>query len=359
MNNTPDVQNDNLVLSRSIDLLRFPLMFLVVIIHAYIPVDLLSEATNVHSFHTFLLFEALFSQIIARIAVPCFFFISGFLFFYNLDRFSLNVFLQKIKRRIHSLLVPYLLWNIIVILMYYFLQTFLPSFATGRIPLVKDWSFWNYLQAFWNMNGGDPICFQFWFIRDLMIISLLSPAFYLLNKYTKIIGIVILYILMHKYGFFTNCFYFSLGAYFSINRISPIGLRTQMKIFITLAYVCCTVILLLTGNFGEKSILYNFTLLLGIATAFYISSIFARKHSNFNPSFLNAASFFVYGYHAMVLTLVIKIFLRSFPPRGDLMAIGIYCISIAFVIVFGIGLYKAFYKAFPRLAMLFVGKTIK
>ena len=64
------------------------------------------------------IFRFSFVEGIARIGVPLFFFISGFLFFYY-DDFSKNVYLGKIKKRFKSLVVPYIFWNLVVVGFYF------------------------------------------------------------------------------------------------------------------------------------------------------------------------------------------------------------------------------------------------
>ncbi len=68
----------------------------------------------------------LLPQGICRIAVPCFFLISGYLFFKKLEDWNLDMWKGKMVRRVHSLLIPYVLWNIlaaILIMGYQYLRS--------------------------------------------------------------------------------------------------------------------------------------------------------------------------------------------------------------------------------------------
>lgn len=57
--------------------------------------------------------QAFVKSVVCGVNVPAFFCISGYLFFRNLDKWDWSVFGQKLRRRISTLLLPYLLWNIV------------------------------------------------------------------------------------------------------------------------------------------------------------------------------------------------------------------------------------------------------
>lgn len=104
-------KNMNPVLSHSVSQLRFPLAVLVVFGHANIlqfPINGVSSNFDVIQYPIIL-----FCKIIFDPAVPLFFLISGLLFFWNVDSFSKNEYKRKIKKRIKTLLLPYLVWNLI------------------------------------------------------------------------------------------------------------------------------------------------------------------------------------------------------------------------------------------------------
>lgn len=54
-----------------------------------------------------------FSDRLIKVCVPCFFILSGYLYFNNTTQFNKATYLSKTRRRIHTLLIPYLLWNVI------------------------------------------------------------------------------------------------------------------------------------------------------------------------------------------------------------------------------------------------------
>jgi peptidoglycan/LPS O-acetylase OafA/YrhL len=83
MENSKSISGNEL-LSETIDFLRFPLVVGVVLIHSDPSIDVVAEGVKSGSEIDYLLYSRLvflFSRIIAHLAVPLFFFFSGFLFF--------------------------------------------------------------------------------------------------------------------------------------------------------------------------------------------------------------------------------------------------------------------------------------
>lgn len=77
------MNNENLQ-SQTINYLRFPLIILVIFIHSYGTVTIQSNSIEVMSNQSvFNNVSYLLSMVFARLAVPLFFLISGFLYFYK------------------------------------------------------------------------------------------------------------------------------------------------------------------------------------------------------------------------------------------------------------------------------------
>ena len=114
--------------------------------------------------------ETVLGERIGQIAVPGFFMLSSMLFYRTYTRRSLE---RKLIRRVHSLLIPYLLWNFIYYLGY-LIATHLPVLReiTGKDPVPADPR--TILEAVF-LYKYNPL---FWFVFQLMILSLLAPVFW-------------------------------------------------------------------------------------------------------------------------------------------------------------------------------------
>ena len=92
------------------------------------------------------------SQTLVKVAMPTFFIISGYLFFANNEKFNKEIYWQKIWRRVKTLLIPYIIWNMIM--------------------AIK-------LKIFNLSIFVEPANMPLWFLRDLIIVSLLTPILYI------------------------------------------------------------------------------------------------------------------------------------------------------------------------------------
>ena len=120
----------------------------------------------IHSINNDTKFERFFSVEtgIGQFAVPLFFIISGFLFFRNIN--SIDTALNKVRNRVYTLLIPYLLWNLI----YYAIHLLLKP-GSGI-------SLYSIIDAAFNFTYNP----SFWFMNQLILLTFISPViYYILN----------------------------------------------------------------------------------------------------------------------------------------------------------------------------------
>ena len=131
--------------------------------------------------------ESFFCQGICLLAVPLFFVISGYLFFLRCPN-GVNSIWPKIRKRGKTLLMPYLLMNTVALLFYIVLNLII-----DRVSALSNVVNFRILQSMQEIGVGkallgfywtDPVAFQLWFVRDLMVVVLFSPAIYYLLKYS-------------------------------------------------------------------------------------------------------------------------------------------------------------------------------
>lgn len=133
--------------------------------------------------------------------VASFSLISGFLFFYNAHTFS-DVY-KKMKRRIWTLLMPYVMWNIINSLYLILKNNGIRSSFRGIIT--ADWiknivlwesspHFWYiFMLIFWTVLA--PLLFAIYEDKRLLIVLLLSQIIYFIYKGPEILTSRYIYIL--------------------------------------------------------------------------------------------------------------------------------------------------------------------
>ena len=115
------MNRDSVSTSEVISQLRLPLIVLVTFAHSYGGVapgySLIGSGWD--SYEVLKLFV---SQTLVKVVVPVFFMISGYLFFRNVETWSLQVYWGKIRRRLWTLLLPYVAWNLLMAVKLHFLN---------------------------------------------------------------------------------------------------------------------------------------------------------------------------------------------------------------------------------------------
>lgn len=352
-------------ISEGIKALRFPLAALVVYIH-YAPalrVDLLTlTATELPVMSTL---YTLFSHLIGSVAVPLFTAMSGYLYFIKIGKsFTLQQYKEQCKKRIHTLAIPYLGWIAI---------TWVASIIYST--LVKHES-WGYLMAdtwtrLYYILWGGPLYFPFYYIRDLMVLTLLAPLWHWLIKRLSwgwIIASLLLYFAIGSLftGLSTRLlFFFSLGAYIGIKgyrelRVSrPIGyLSIALSAVSTAIYLAQPIV----SEWHERSLML-------FIISFAVVVVYALQWLDFShPKVvwwqkMGVYSFFIYATHQIYLIGFAKGFeqrlLSQLPaPLNDVVGIVTYITFPIAVIAILIVAYNVWAKVSPRtLAPLLGGRV--
>lgn len=360
--------NDSL-LSKTISYLRFPLIVGVVFIHSNILIVNIQGNIIRYDRWPFIDFIIeLVSSVFADICVPLFFFISGFLFFYN-SQFSRYIYIEKIKKRIKTLLIPYLIWNFIAFII---LLIEVHPRIIRFFPLLKDYrvDIISFLSSFWVTNlpivmsgPANPINTPLWFIRDLMVLIIISPIIWWLIREAKlafifILGIIWFFTLGDYVGFPGLChqslFFFPLGAYFGINRLNFVEISYKYK-WISFFYICFAAFDAISKNEQYNYIIHKSGILLGILTIVYLTSTLLNKGKIHVNTFLISASFFVYALHNLFLGKMTKIVIMVVQPESPFTVLLIYFIMPTIAIILCIGLYKMTNRYFPTFCSILTG----
>lgn len=296
-------------LSDKIKVISFLAIVLVVFLHAY------NLDTKQHgivlslpkSYNWFV--QNLISNGVTRIAVPLFFIISGFLFFTKFDENQPN-FLVKIRKRVKSLFVPYVIWSVMGIILYFILQSVPATQTFFTKQRVADYDAFTFIKTIFI----NPIPYQLWFIRDLFVIVLFSPIWYFLLKNIKW-GILIPVLLLWFYEFenFNNSLeallFFLTGSYVALYSKSTLTFlgkqRTLFFVFLWFVFLLAKIgFLYFDAPAVFVILLHKISILTGVIAAWnsydYLSN---NKQSN---SSWYGFTFFIYAFHEPVLTFFKK-----------------------------------------------------
>jgi surface polysaccharide O-acyltransferase-like enzyme len=302
----------NLYLSNKIKILSFMAIIMVVFLHAY-NIDIKQGGTVLYfekGYNWFI--QNYISNGVTRIAVPMFFLISGFLFFFNKGvPHSIN-FEDKIKKRMKTLLVPYLFWVLFGILFYFLLQSFPQSKSFFTKKLIANYTGLDWLNAIFV----NPIPYQFWFIRDLIVITFLSPIFYFLLKKLKLIYIVTIggfWVFNQDTVFLTSeaLLFFSCGAYISIAKPDLIQIRQSnpkwyyLLLFWMLLIGVKTTLLLNDASETAANLIHKLSIIIGLIGIWTVYDTLTNEKVT-KTATIFSYSFFIYAFHEPFLTIVKK-----------------------------------------------------
>ncbi len=311
--------------SASIDLLRFPLAIMVIFIHMSPDViNLIDADFSLISGHgIYNVIGILLSHVLTHIAVPTFYLISGYLFFINFQKWSWEGYKKKLNSRVKTLLVPYLLWNAVP-----FLLTVLAMLAAVAIKgkpiegvesfiaennwhIFYDCNEWGTSRINWlgeHLRMTGPYDSPLWFLRDLIVVTMMTPIIYYAIKK---LGLFIISILFVAYisriwtllpGFhITAFFFFSTGAYFALNKMNIIQFADKYR----LLFIPFCIILLVASTIydGANTFIgqniYLLFICTGVFTAFYVASKCIIKYNVRPNKMLVSSCFFIYAIHGV------------------------------------------------------------
>jgi peptidoglycan/LPS O-acetylase OafA/YrhL len=365
--------------SRTIELLRFPLTVFVVFIHAVGTPPL--EAPNYADFGAmdfFNVIRIMGSNVLTHTAVPCFFLISGFLYFLNLKKWDVRSYRQKTMRRFYTLLIPYVLWNLLSLAVRLggcLLGNWIPGMGDAAflnqctaVNWLWDFEQWGFHTVNWLGEAvirSGPTNAPLWFLRDLICISLLSPLVYYYVRYTRHWGVLLLglcYVsqVPHSLGAIsiTGVFFFTLGAYFSIHDINLIEWAHHWSK--SLGLIALTILPFAVyyngGNTRVGFILLPFFIITAIPLLFRWGADCAKRGWTM-PSLLSSSSFFIYALHSvLVLRLCIKVSEAIIPWDAPWAHLLRYFLLPALIVGCCVLCYALLQKFCPRILRLVTGR---
>lgn len=312
-------------ISQCISALRLPLAIAVVMIHSQI--SGYSSAVFIHSL-----------QNIIFLAVPCFFIISG----YNFSKSKKN-YKDRIKNRLKTILLPYIIWNLIAYMVSMRYRGFyLPN---------------------WNILIANPINFPLWYLRDLFILCLLYPYIsWLASKIKGILFILLAFFLCYEEFIFpfiglryNSILFFGIGVLFNMyidkdKLFIPKLLEYSIYIITIILFV---ITVYYREYFNVDQYRYIIYLIFGCATIFLL---LIKKISHLNQYYyqLGNLSFFIFASHTVLINGTIKYLFSKFQISAE---IKIFLITI-FTTLTCILLFYALKTLFPAILKVLNGGKI-
>lgn len=295
------------------------------------------------------------SNSLAVSLLPALFFLSGLLFGSNYDG-SLNNTVQKIRSRVHSLVVPYLLWNATFVVVYLVLANWVPRLQ-ARVETYELTSIAGCANAVLGITTG-PINGPLWFVRNLFLLVLLTPLLYRLLKRLGMVVLLLLGLLMfcmtdvnpqwHPYCLF----YFAVGLYVSIRKRVGIDAFDRQAWYVIPVFVAASI---LHWRWGSYHAALRYLYFLG-AVPFWMA---CSRWLVFKPAsplarLLLPSTFFVYASHFLFCSMLMHFTAAHLPPTQFMLSI----LYFVFIVIGGltcIGAYWTLRHLSPRLCTWYSG----
>lgn len=349
------MKNDKL-LSDVFRWLRFPLIVGVVFIHCVgKPIDVTAiDFVHLTGKDCFDLLRIMCSNVLPRVCVPLFFFMSGYLFFTKLEVWNWGVWCGKLKKRAKTILLPYLMW--ITIAISYQCAIFLAK-GGGTESLASFYAENGYWHMYWDCYELDPVKlswtgmevhsttpyhYALWYLRDLMIVMVLAPLFYWLFKYLRIWGLLLLvFNYVSNIGAFmpellpTPLLFFGAGAYFKMNNIDATQCFMPYKKVIYILTLLLMVVCIRYNSFltYTGNLFFPFFVIFGCISVFCMATYMVEKGRWQLMGKLSAMSFFVYLAHIVAFTPLTYFYVLRIVGTSNAIFMSLGYLATPFVII--------------------------
>ena len=270
----------------------------------------------------------------------------------------------KIRKRAKTLLLPYVVWNVIFVLWYFVLQ---------NLPLVSS-MINNDVVGSITSNGAlnglyvlfiKPIAFQLWFLRDLIIYVVLSPVILWFLKRIKW-GLPVLLFIASWVGLILlpseikiwGAFFFVLGGYMGVfHSLEDISRWLKKPIIVAafLLYLSNAVCIPFVASILPGSAI--FFMLCGVLSIWGGYDVLFTKVDSRIASImakLGKYSFFVYCFHEPVLNIIKKVGLGVIgASNANLIVLYLINPIVMYALTFGIA--KVLQNNIPKLYSVLTG----
>ncbi|MBQ5910444.1 MAG: acyltransferase [Clostridia bacterium] len=339
------------------EFISFLLSILVFFIHSYFAQEITDTSFISVVNHKVSYF---FSYSITRFAVPMFFMMSGITFFKDYNN---KKYLAKIKARLFTLVIPYLLWNTIWMLWEIFTSySFIAKFSTDSTPYPLTLT--SILKGIFFYGCNIP----FGFVFDLIIFSFAAPLVFLIikNKYIGV-GSVICLSIVSLFGLHLpmDVFYYPMAIVFYLigaiigyhffdfaSQKSSKPLQIASVIFLA-AYILAKNIApqeIHIDNYLTQTIVYT----LAAFSLWNIADIFIER---IKPRAIYRRSFAIYAMHLNVAIVILKI-LAFCTPKNEWLEIPKFIIMVVSTLII-VNLICAFLEKFvPKVYATLMGNRV-
>lgn len=360
--------NEKIHLSRVIESLRYPMAVLVVVCHCGFLGGL---GVDFQSMPVLSGIQLFFSETLPHVAVPLFLLFSGYLFFKE-GQFSKELYARNLKSRLRSLFVPYIIWSTLCFAIAACSGAVSPTPAHYMQGL-WDTALWKEGTAFSRTLPGFPVNMPLWFVRDLMILVLVSPAIWYFLKWTRGWGLLLMaawWFPGHDkfFGFGADSlFYFSLGAFFAMRGTDFVSTARKVAVpgYIAAAVMTAVDFVFMylgyrkTGTMEFNWIIFNIFVPCLMVAVLNMASALVEKGRAGKLIALSCASFFLYACHILWMEPLRDLLFRLLAPGSEAAVTAFYFGFILLHTATVTALFFLMRRLFPKVTAVLTGGRIE
>ena len=356
-------------ISYRINLLRFPMILAVVFLHAnaFFVYGLYNDPGTLTG-----VVRSLFSGVFGNCGVPFFFLIAGYLFFKDFE-LSYICYRKIMLRRLRTLIIPFLIWN--------GGNTALKMLAE-RIPAMAQYTGWGgtgstqvsgavgvvgFVCDFFN----SPVAAHFWFVRDLFLLCLISPVFWIMAKRFPVGGFLLLiplWLLRINYPIILLSHIWETTVFFYFAAFLAVGKRDLTRwdrylpvfavayvVFAILYFIIIMFSFLPTGS-PYVRLIYSLDISTGILFFWTLTSRIGKR-SRGPLLWASSLSFFVFAAHNPLLDVLQKMIFKLVYVSGPLGFMFFYFGSVFIVLSLCLMLGQVIRRYIPAFFKIITGRA--
>lgn len=279
-------------------------------------------------------------------AVPVFFLLSGYLGAKSLEKPTLQISAFA-RNKFRTLIVPFLFWNILVLALVFSAKgSGLASAFFGKGAYFNvEFSLSSIMCALFGI-GRHPIVYQFWFLRDLIVISF---AAFILCRWLPRIPLLPWFFFFMPIPMASSLGYYLLGHH--LHGILPP--ERFPKVHLSLLFCLCWFGMGLGVLVGLVNITYPIQEVGSACFILMIAIALSTTRWSQKLAFFGSAVFFIYATHEPLQTIIAKVWQAlGIPYYGSL-----FCFFLIPLIAFFICVVVYFFlcKTAPHLMSIATG----
>jgi succinoglycan biosynthesis protein ExoH len=351
-------------LSRTIDLSRIALIVGIVFLHyGMYPNFRASPFGGVKvSEHEIAMFVNSFLLFFFFSVVPVLSTISGWLFFAfakDARADAATALKTRIRKRVRSLYVPLVLWNLLYVSVFFLLVQVVPDhplFKTLNVNF-RNAGLRDFMNAIFAITQ-HPLAFQFWFVRDLFLTVLLSPLLWLLLRkapWFGAIGLFCVWLVNYDLEIFFRpdvLFFFYMGGLLRV-RGARLGISWPATRWLLVLYIALVVGRALAPYLiDESTTVLTLTTrsmrLIGVLACWGFFLKLAATPFGTRVARWGALAFFLYAMHFPLMAQIKLILWDAMPRINDFWMVIHYLASVATTIVLALATGVLMSKYLPR-----------